>query len=158
MKKKLLAAILVTAMTVGTVAGCGSDTGNKESAIPTDNYYGLRENVKDGAILHCFSWSFETIEESLEDIAMAGYSAIQTSPINACYDGGNAGRDLYGEGKWYYHYQPTDWQIGNYQLGTRDEFIRLCDKAEALGIKVIVDMVIFMVNFVVQREFVFKKK
>lgn len=143
MKKKLLAAVLALVMGATLFTGCNSNTGNgavNDSAIPTDNYYGLRENVKDGAILQCFSWSFATIEESLEDIAMAGYSAIQTSPINACYDGGNAGMDLYGEGKWYYHYQPTDWKIGNYQLGTRDEFIRLCDKAEALGIKVIVDV------------------
>jgi len=143
MKRKLLALGLTFAMLTGTLMGCSSGAGNDkkaETAIPTDNPYGLREEVEDGAILHCFSWSFKTIEESLEDIAMAGYSAIQTSPINACYDGGNAGKDLYGEGKWYYHYQPTDWKIGNYQLGTRDEFIRLCDKAEALGIKVIVDV------------------
>lgn len=110
------------------------------SAELSDNPYGLTDDVADGAILHCFSWSFKTIEESLEDIAMAGYSAIQTSPINACYDGGNAGMELYGEGKWYYHYQPTDWTIGNYQLGTRDEFISMCAKAEEYGIKVIVDV------------------
>ena len=142
MKKKILAIGLSMAMMTGALTGCGSNTGNtgSESAIPSDNAYGLRDEVADGAILHCFSWSFKTIEESLEDIAMAGYSAIQTSPINTCYDGGNAGKDLYGEGKWYYHYQPTDWQIGNYQLGTRDEFISLCEKAEEYGIKVIVDV------------------
>lgn len=140
-KKRALAVLLMLAMCVTLFAGCNTN-GNKEneSAIPSENAYGLRDNVEDGAILHCFSWSFATIEESLEDIAMAGYSAIQTSPINACYDGGNAGSDLYGEGKWYYHYQPTDWKIGNYQLGTRDEFISLCEKAEEYGIKVIVDV------------------
>ena len=140
MKKKLLAAGLTFTLLAGSLVGCNSEDAQKETAIPTDNYCGLRDKVEDGAILHCFSWSFATIEESLEDIAMAGYSAIQTSPINACYDGGNAGKDLFGEGKWYYHYQPTDWKIGNYQLGTREEFIRLCDKADALGIKVIVDV------------------
>ena len=140
MKKKLLTAGLILTILAGSLAGCNTEDGQKETAIPTDNYLGLRDEIEDGAILHCFSWSFATIEESLEDIGMAGYSAIQVSPINACYDGGNAGKDLYGEGKWYYHYQPTDWVIGNYQLGTRDEFIRLCDKADALGIKVIVDV------------------
>ena len=139
MKKKLLAAGLTITMLTGSLVGCNIKKIGSEP-IPTDNVYGLREEVADGAILHCFSWSFKTIEESLEDIAMAGYSAIQTSPINACYDGGNAGKDLYGEGKWYYHYQPTDWTIGNYQLGTREEFISLCDKADELGIKVIVDV------------------
>ncbi len=143
MKKRLLAAVLALAMGATLFTGCNSSVADKSesiSAIPTDNKYGLRENVEDGAILQCFSWSFKTIEESLEDIAMAGYSAIQTSPINACYDGGNAGMDLYGEGKWYYHYQPTDWKIGNYQLGTREEFMSLCTKAETYGIKVIVDV------------------
>ena len=63
--------------------------------------YGLTENIEDGAILHCFSWSFKTIKESLEDIAAAGFSAIQTSPVNLCYDGGEGGMDLFGSGKWY---------------------------------------------------------
>ena len=142
-KKKVLAMLLSLLMGASLFTGCGtgsSNTGENASAIPSENEYGLRENVEDGAILHCFSWSFKTIEESLEDIAMAGYSAIQTSPINACYDGGNAGMDLYGEGKWYYHYQPTDWKIGNYQLGTKEEFTSLCAKAEEYGIKVIVDV------------------
>ena len=101
MKRKLLAWGLTFAMLTGTLMGCSSGAGNDkkaETAIPTDNPYGLREEVEDGAILHCFSWSFKTIEESLEDIAMAGYSAIQTSPINACYDGGNAGKTFMGKG------------------------------------------------------------
>ena len=46
-----------------------------------------------------------------------------------------------GEGKWYYHYQPTDFTIGNYQLGTKAEFKSMCAKAEKLGIKVIVDVI-----------------
>jgi len=145
----IIASGLILAMTAIALIGCSE---NKEKTVhtgkytdvnaiqPSDNPYGLRDNVEDGAILHCFSWSFATIEESLEDIAMAGYSAIQTSPINACYDGGNAGMDLYGQGKWYYHYQPIDWVIGNYQLGTREEFISMCEKADEYGIKVIVDV------------------
>lgn len=140
MKKKLLTAGLTLTILTSSLVGCNTESGVVKKPIPTDNLYGLREEISDGAILHCFSWSFKTIEESLEDIAMAGYSAVQTSPINACYDGGNAGKDLFGEGKWYYHYQPTDWKIGNYQLGTRDEFISLCKKADEYGIKVIVDV------------------
>lgn len=164
MKKRLINVLLAAVMMTSLLAGCGEQNSNQGSSNqgssaqdgggvnagagsmesgelqPSDNPYGLRENVEDGAILHCFAWSFATIEESLEDIAMAGYSAVQTSPINACYDGGNGGMDLYGQGKWYYHYQPTDWVIGNYQLGTREEFISLCEKAEEYGIKVIVDV------------------
>ena len=35
----------------------------------------------------------------------------------------------------------TDFKIGNYQLGTRDEFKAMCDEAEKYGIKVIVDVI-----------------
>ena len=118
----------------------GEDTGNS-GIINAPEGYGLTENIEDGAILHCFSWSFKTIKESLEDIAAAGFSAIQTSPVNLCYDGGEGGMDLFGSGKWYYHYQPTDWTIGNYQLGTKEEFVDMCKAADEMGIKVIVDVV-----------------
>ena len=149
-KKKLLALGMAAIMSVSLFAGCNDDSSqnNNEttnnssgpSATLSDNPYGLRDNTADGTILHCFSWSFKTITESMEDIAMAGYSAIQTSPINACYDGGDGGMELYGSGKWYYHYQPTDWSIGNYQLGTKEEFTEMCAVADSYGIKVIVDV------------------
>ena len=86
-------------------------------------------DISYGAILHCWSWSFKTIEENLPAIKEAGYTSIQTSPINECKDGDDGGMELFGDGKWYYHYQPTDYKIGNYQLGTEDEFKQMCSKA-----------------------------
>ena len=91
-------------------------------------------------ILHAWSWSFNTIKEHLPEIKDAGYTIVQTSPINECVVGEGGGRQLFGHGKWYYHYQPTDWTIGNYQLGTRDEFKAMCDEAKRLGLRVIVDV------------------
>lgn len=44
-------------------------------------------------------------------------------------------------GCWYFQYQPTDFKIGNYIVGTRDEFKSMCESAEDLGIKIIVDVV-----------------
>lgn len=44
------------------------------------NQYELVDNVQDAAILHCWNWSYKTIEENMELIAQCGYSAIQTSP------------------------------------------------------------------------------
>lgn len=154
--KKIYALMIATAMTVSLFAGCNdgkdkenqtttvSDTGtHKGDSTPVKentNKYGLTDTVEEGAILHCFAWSFNTISESMEDIAMAGFSAIQTSPANTCYDGGDGGMELFGAGKWYYHYQPTDWKIGNYQLGTKEEFTKMCEKAHSYGIKVLVDV------------------
>lgn len=100
------------------------------------------ESVKtnDSVILHAWSWSFNTIKDNMKDIADAGYSYVQTSPANRCVEGENGGKELFGNGKWYYHYQPTDWKIGNYQLGTREEFKAMCEEAEKYGIKIIVDV------------------
>lgn len=102
-----------------------------------------KEFIRQGAILHCWCWSFKTIEANLPKIKDAGWTAIQTSPANTCLVGDYGGMEIYSEdlnGKWYYHYQPTDWKIGNYQLGTRDDFISMCKAAEKLGIGVIVDV------------------
>lgn len=102
-----------------------------------------KEKIGRGAILHCWCWSFRTIEARLEKIARAGFAAIQTSPANACRIGDGGGLEIMSRssGKWYYHYQPIDWKIGNYQLGTRDEFISMCAAAHKKNIAVIVDIV-----------------
>lgn len=158
--KKIAALLLASSMLSAALTACNTNSSGNSSTTPAGNTnettagnstntdtpntsdgYGLTETIEDGAILHCFSWSFKAITESMEDIAMAGFSAIQTSPVNLCYDGGDAGMDLFGAGKWYYHYQPIDWTIGNYQLGTKDEFKEMCETAESYGIKVIVDVV-----------------
>lgn len=118
------------------------ETKNRASREPksADNSAVNRNNVHDGAILQAFCWSFNTIADNMAAIADAGYTAVQTSPINECLDT-NPGKNLHGpDGMWYYHYQPTDWVIGNYQLGTRDEFRHMCDVADEYGIAVIVDI------------------
>lgn len=100
----------------------------------------------DEVILHAWSWSFPTIAENMKDIAEAGFGYVQTSPANTCFVGEDGGLALFSEegdsvkGKWYYHYQPTDWQIGNYQLGTREQFRALCDSARKYNVKVLVDV------------------
>ena len=105
--------------------------------------YGLCDNAKDGAILHAWCWSFNSIKENLKDIAEAGYTTVQTCPANECLRGDNGGMSIWsenGQGKWEYHYQPTDWKIGNYQLGSRDDFIAMCEEADKYGVKIIVDV------------------
>ena len=51
-------------------------------------------------ILHAWSWSFNTIKEHLAEIKDAGYTIVQTSPINECVVGEDGGRQLFGHGKW----------------------------------------------------------
>ncbi len=102
-----------------------------------------REKIQNGTILQCWCWSFKTIEENIPAIAEAGFTAIQTSPANTCVVGENGGLSISskdGTGNWFYHYQPTDWKIGNYQMGTREEFVSMCKKAEEYGLCVLVDV------------------
>lgn len=100
----------------------------------------------DSPILHAWTWNFNNVAESMKNIAGSGYGYVQISPAQRCYVGDGGGPALFSEpgdsiqGKWYYYYQPTDWKIGNYMLGTRDEYKAMCDSAMKYGVKVIVDV------------------
>ena len=140
--KKQTAVLLAVCMLLSAFAASAGAAQTPEKSEASANKYGLTANISDGAILHTWCWSFNTIKENLNSIAEAGFSAIQTSPINEVVVGENGGMQLYGNGKWYYQYQPTNYKIGNYQLGTLDEFKAMCSEAHKLGLKVIVDAVV----------------
>ena len=130
MKHLLLSAVTLS---LGLSAGAASKA-SKAAPAPTC----------DDVILHAWCWSFNTIKYNMKDIADAGYRYVQTSPAQECVtqtkgDKGG-GNQIYGHGRWYYHYQPTDWKIGNYQLGTRDDFQTMCAEARKYGVDVIVDV------------------
>ena len=60
--------------------------------------------TNDATILHAWCWSFNTIKNNMKDIAAAGYTYVQTSPANMCFIGENGGKQIFGNGKWYYHW------------------------------------------------------
>lgn len=132
MKKTALAFTLLSLV----LSSCG---GSKDKNQPT-------VQTEDEVILHAWSWNLDTIAANMRQIADAGYSYVQTSPVQACYIGEGGGMALFSEpgdsvkGKWYYYYQPTDWTIGNYMLGDRDAFKAMCDSAAKYGVKIIVDV------------------
>ena len=101
------------------------------SNIFADNKYGLKDNIQDGVILHCFDWTLADIQEEIPNIAKAGFTAVQTSPVH----------ERAGKGSvWYDVYRPYDFKIGN-GLGTEADLKTLCAKAHEYGVKVIVDVV-----------------
>ena len=101
------------------------------SNIFADNKYGLKDNIQDGVILHCFDWTLADIQEEIPNIAKAGFTAVQTSPVH----------ERAGKGSvWYDVYRPYDFKIGN-GLGTEADLKALCAKAHKYGVKVIVDVV-----------------
>ena len=136
----VLAAVMVlSSLWFSTTAGAAPSESNAASA----QSYNLPDKIEDGAILHCWTWNFKNIKANLSQIAQAGFKAIQTSPINAVKigDGGKMSLKSTNKGNWWYQYQPTDYTIGNYMLGTEDEFKDMCNEAHKYGIKVIVDIV-----------------
>ena len=101
------------------------------SNIFADNKYGLKDNIQDGVILHCFDWTLADIQAEIPNIAKAGFTAVQTSPVHERVDKGAV---------WYDVYRPYDFKIGN-GLGSADDLKALCAEAHKYGVKVIVDVV-----------------
>ncbi|HEL1556473.1 TPA: starch-binding protein [Streptococcus suis] len=135
--KKGVSISLVLSMFAGIEQAFAITSVNGETIVASSNQ---QVSMKDGTILHAWCWSFNAIKENMAAIKEAGYTSVQTSPINAVVVG-NGGDKKFTE-QWYYHYQPTAYTIGNYQLGTEAEFIEMNRVAEQYGIKIIVDAVL----------------
>lgn len=139
-KKKSFKKLLLKSAVVISLFGTGifvqdSTVFSESNAVTSQS----QVSMKDGTILHAWCWSFNTIRDNMKAIKDAGYTSVQTSPINAVVAGKGGDKSL---SNWYYHYQPTLYTIGNYQLGTEAEFIEMNKVAEEYGIKVIVDAVL----------------
>ncbi|MFC4102656.1 InlB B-repeat-containing protein [Paenibacillus xanthanilyticus] len=128
----LLALVLMVSVVLPATALAESSTDVPASAASTASS-ATPERIRDGVILHAFDWNLSVIEDNLQAIADAGYTAIQTSPIMGSASGTN----------WYFAYQPRNMFAGGNgnRYGDRDAFVSLTTAAEALGIKVIVDVV-----------------
>lgn len=112
------------------------------SAETTDDPY-TQDTVRGSAILHCFCWSYDTIRANLPAIKAAGYSAIQTSPVQPPKDYDASYTNT--KDNWWKLYQPLDLAVtdGSYGswLGNKAQFTQMCTAADSYGIKVIVDIV-----------------
>ena len=134
MRHSFFSLAVASAVAVCAFASCNGK--EQQALVQTD----------DDAILHAWSWSFDTIAANMKNIADAGFAYVQTSPVNTCFVGEDGGMALFSEdgdsvkGKWYYYYQPVDWQIGNYLLGSERQFKSMMDSAARYGVKVIVDV------------------
>lgn len=95
-------------------------------------------------ILHAWSWNFPAIAENMKNIADAGFTMVQTSPVQNCFNPEGGSKKLFDEteweGNWYYYYQPTDWKIGNQILGSKEQMQAMMDSAAKYNVKVIVDV------------------
>ena len=102
------------------------------------------EATNEETILHAWSWNFPTIADNMKKIADAGFTMVQTSPVQNCYAPEGSGKKIFDdnvtEGNWYYYYQPTDWKIGNNILGSKEQMQQMMDSAAKYNIKIIVDV------------------
>lgn len=139
MKRKLISMLLAACMaasaaTVGVVQASASEVDPKLA----------QDTVQGGAILHCFDWSYNNIKANMKDIAEAGYTAVQTSPVQPPKDYTWEGQVYTNtDGQWWKLYQPLGLRVAdeNSWLGNKAELKAMCDEAEKYGIKVIVDIV-----------------
>lgn len=84
-------------------------------------------------ILHMFQWGLGSIIPMIPTVKEQGFDAIQISPIQGTKDSGM---------EWWKLYQPTNFKIGNTQIGTKEQLKELCAVANQCGIKIIVDVVL----------------
>ena len=98
------------------------------------------DNIQDGTVLHAWNWSMTTIKSKMAEIKEAGYTAVQTSPMQPQKDYYNG--SSWGD-QWWKLYQPFGFKIATKDnaIGTKDELIAMCKEADKYGIKVIVDVV-----------------
>ena len=111
-----------------------------EINLPGSNL-NLQDNIQDGVILHAFNWGYNAIKEYMADIAAAGFTAVQTSPVQQPKDYHESYPTGWAE-QWPKLYQPLSFSFAESGwLGTKAEFKAMCDEAEKFGVKVIVDIV-----------------
>ena len=152
MFRKLAAGVLAVATMFGGMA-LGSTTASAATSS-RDSYtdtlgnadfeaarskYGLTKDMKNGAILHAWMWSFNTIKNNMKAIAEAGYTSVQTEPMSAIKANPANGKKF--AENWYYVYQPTDTTIGNFVVGSEQDLKDMCAEAHKYGVRIIVDVV-----------------
>ncbi|MBQ3418469.1 MAG: starch-binding protein [Ruminococcus sp.] len=140
MGKRITSVLLVLCMMISFVAVAGfavsaqetdiAEVSAQEELASSGTDYGLAKKVEDGNILHCFNWTLSQIKEELPNIAQAGFTSVQTSPLQP-HD---------GQYNWYWLYQPSDSTVGN-ELGSYNDLKNLCTEADKYGIKIVVDVV-----------------
>lgn len=136
---KIASVIIAASMVTSSLAVTAVNAAADSVKLPISQDSALQNNVQDGVILHAFNWSYNSIKDNLASIAAAGYTTVQTSPVQQAKDYCTS-NDVAGQ--WWKLYQPVSMAIAKDSwLGTKDELKALCTEAEKYGIKIICDIV-----------------
>lgn len=138
--KKLVSVVVASALITSSLAfSLSANAANTDTDSAVSSEPNIQEKTEDGVILHAFNWSYNSIKENLPQIAAAGYSTVQTSPVTQPK---NYGMSSDVANQWWKLYQPVSFSIAQSSwLGTSAELKDLCTEADKYGIKIIVDIV-----------------
>lgn len=101
----------------------------------------LADTVQEGTILHAFDCSYNSIKSKLSDIKNAGFTTVQTSPVQQPKDYDGNWRGTFDQ--WWKLYQPLSFSVSNNTwLGNKNELTSLCTEAHKYKIKIICDIVV----------------
>ncbi|MBQ7999994.1 MAG: InlB B-repeat-containing protein [Ruminococcus sp.] len=145
LKKSL--SILLAICTVFSVFACVPFTAfsaQTEVADTGAGMYGLVDDIQQGQILQCWNWSYQNIAANMSLIAQQGFSAIQTSPVQATKETTKESYNTVMNSSSVL-YQPIalSMETKDYNaLGTKSDFAYMCETAHKYGVKVIVDVVL----------------
>ncbi len=84
-------------------------------------------------IIQMQNWEIEPMIEFVPIVKNQGFTAIQTSVFQ--------GKKTNSK-KWFWMYQPLDIAFVDSDLGTKEQFKKLCDVAHKYGLKIYVDIVL----------------
>ena len=90
--------------------------------------------MKGVKILHLFQWNIKDIINVLEEVKEQGFTAVMITSVQPF-------KNEHEIDKWYWVYQPLELKIGN-RFGTKEDLIELCSKANRIGLKVYVDIIV----------------
>lgn len=139
-KFKYISIVLIIALIISCISIANPISAKENDITKTGVDYGLASNTNNGTILQAFNCSYNNIKNKLKDIANAGFTTVQTSPVQQPKDYGNW-YDV--ENQWWKLYQPLSFSIArNSWLGSKNDLTSLCTEAHKYGIKIICDIVV----------------
>lgn len=143
----------IPSFTIGVSASEVTDKSPYEQMleyIKPENNYGLGD-ISENRIFHAWGWSYQNIQAKLEDIAEQGFSTILVSPPNEIKMPTEGVKfhepetDGISPNGWWMLYQPAGFQLNESfynALGTKSEFVELCEDAHDLGFKIMVEAIV----------------
>lgn len=127
--------MIVCLLTEAAIPALAADTGEENAETVSD--YALAPDIRSGNILQAFNWRMTDLVKYAPEIAAAGYTAVQISPIQATRRSADAGSYATD---WHSFYEPIDMTVGN-ALGSKEDLKAAIEALHAAGVKVIADVV-----------------